>query len=221
MLLTHWHGDHVRGTGDVLDLCPHATLHKYPGGPAVDFPDAHANHPVKPVPQTVPIRDGEIFATHGATLRAVHSPGHTEDHCGYVLEEEDGALFAGDAVLGHGTAVFEDLATYVRSLSMLERAVGEKGRIFPGHGAVVEQGREKVREYIKHREQREREVWEVVRGKGTVTPMEIVKVVYKDYPEALHAPAEGGVRLVLKKLGGDGKVEEMGGKWKVKEGSSL
>ena len=48
--------------------------------------------------------------------------------------------------------------------------------------------------------------------------MGIVKVVYKGYPENLHGPAEGGVVQVLKKLEGEGRVEQVEKGWKVKQG---
>lgn len=127
-------------------------------------------------------------------------------------------MFTGDNVLGHGTAVFEDLSSYMTSLEKMGKEFS--GRAYPGHGAVINSGREKIREYIAHRKERERQVMEVIgndkRPEGW-TSMEIVKVVYKDVPENLHVPAEGGVVQVLQKLKDDRRVvlDEGGKRWKV------
>jgi glyoxylase-like metal-dependent hydrolase (beta-lactamase superfamily II) len=152
------------------------------------------------------ISDGQKFAVEGATLRAFHSPGHTTDHMAMVLEEED-AMFTGDNILGHGTAVFEDLPAYIESLQKMSNAVG--GRGYPGHGAIIENVQKKAAEYIAHRAQREREVINVMqdaRGQGQ-TLMDMVKIIYKDVPENLHLPASRGVLQILWKLQEEGKVQ--------------
>ena len=144
----------------------------------------------------------------------------------FVLEEE-GAMFTGDNVLGHGTAVFEDLGVYLQSLEAMKEEFS--GRAYPGHGDWIADGRARVEEYIGHRQMGAEAVWGVLRvsggegewGKGR-TPMEVVKVVYKDVPESLHGPAEGGVVQVLVKLEGEGKVgRREDGRWVISKKATL
>ncbi|KAL1988407.1 hypothetical protein VTN96DRAFT_10090 [Rasamsonia emersonii] len=212
-LITHWHHDHVKGIPDLLQVCPHATVHKH-------MPDEGQTD----------IEDGQVFKVEGATLRAFHTPGHTVDHMSFIFEEED-AIFTGDNVLGHGTAVFEDLDSYLSSLHKMQNQVS--GRAYPGHGAVIENATAKIVEYIKHRQQREDEVLRVLRfGKldgdadqkspsperrQSWSPIELVKVIYHNIPESLHLPATNGVIQVLMKLEKEGKVEHdrLSGKWSV------
>ncbi|KAL8757229.1 MAG: hypothetical protein Q9199_002376 [Rusavskia elegans] len=201
-LLTHWHPDHVGGVNDLLKLCPDARIHKHS---ATDG--------------QLPIEDGQKFTTQGAVLRALHCPGHTSDHMALVLEQED-AMFTGDNVLGHGTAVFENLTTYMTSLQRMHERFS--GRAYPGHGALIGDGRRRITEYIEHRQQREREVLHVLTEarkdlsvhnddttQGAKTPMEMVKIIYKDVPETLHEPAARGVEQVLHKLAKEEKVVQL------------
>lgn len=209
IILTHWHPDHVGGVKDVLAHSPEAKVYK-------NRPDSGQ----------LGIECGQTFKTEGATLRSFYCPGHAIDHIALVLEEED-AMFTGDNVLGHGTAVFEDLATYMDSLERMQQQFS--GRAYPGHGAVIEEGTAKIREYISHRKEREDQILAAMKqpdvsgedGSGW-SSMGIVKVVYKDYPENLHGPAEGGVVQVLKKLEGEGRVRQVEhGRWGVSERSAL
>ena len=184
---------------DLLTLCPDVKVYKN-----------------QPTQAQADIRNGQKFTTEGATLRAFHCPGHTTDHLAFILEEEN-AMFTGDNVLGHGTAVFEDLATYLTSLEAMHDQF--QGRAYPGHGAVIEDGNAKIKEYIAHRQQREAEVLKVLKDAAPASrsPMGIVKVVYRDYPENLWEPAAKGVLQILEKLKGEGKVGEVeeGGKWRL------
>ena len=146
-----------------------------------------------------------------------------------VLEEED-AMFTGDNVLGHGTAVFEDLPTYLKSLEKMRATF--RGRAYPGHGPVIEDGPSKILEYIKHRKEREDQVIQVLKSSKSSpdadvqageanewTSMEIVKIIYKDVPETLHLPANGGVLQVLRKLEEEEKViqDSATEKWRIRD----
>ena len=114
----------------------------------------------------------QIFQTEGATIRAVLTPGHTTDNVSFILEEEKG-LFSGDCVLGCGTAVFDDLREYLRSLRKLLQKE-EILHIYPGidssnsrfeknfqnrtslrcadHGPLVTDDYTRITEYILHRQ---------------------------------------------------------------------
>ncbi|KAJ5217387.1 hypothetical protein N7468_010395 [Penicillium chermesinum] len=210
-LLTHWHGDHVNGVQDLLKICPQAQVFKH-----------------QPDDGQTDIQDGQVFRVEGATLTAFHTPGHTVDHMAFVLQEED-ALFTGDNVLGHGTAVFEDLKVYLSSLHRMRDRVGGQG--YPGHGPVIEKATSRISEYIQHRQKREDEILQVLRygkletddgeasperGRGW-TPLELVKVIYRDVPESLHLPASHGVIQVLNKLEDDGRTvhDSVSGQWRL------
>ena len=132
-------------------------------------------------------------------------------------------------MLGHGTAVFEDLQVYLSSLRHMRDRVG--GRGYPGHGAVIDNISARITEYIHHRQQREDEVLRLL-CYGTLdlsahkapsehperwTPLELVKIIYQDVPESLHLPASHGVRQILMKLENEGRVVQDGdsGQWSI------
>jgi hypothetical protein len=266
------------------------------------------------------IHDGQKFFTSGTNgggdddsfeVQAIHTPGHAKDHMVFQVTRspdpsEIGVLFTADNVLGHGTAVFEDLQLYLQSLNLMKRRVVDAvaaqqhqgttqsgssdsssssisggpnssahasgasvssttaKRAYPGHGQVIDDAVAKIDEYITHRRMREDEALNVLKY-GTVKPphstvpvvhdsitrdwesegegegeggakeltagkewdsMEMVKVIYRHYPENLWEPAEKGLLMVLEKLRKDGRVVRVGaeggrGRWRVSEKATL
>jgi glyoxylase-like metal-dependent hydrolase (beta-lactamase superfamily II) len=184
ILLTHHHPDHAPAA---------ATLSALTGAAVFAF---------RPEAEESKIADGDVVDG----LQAVHTPGHTADHLAF-FHPSSGAMFTGDAVLGRGTSVIDppegDMAAYSMSLRrMLEL---RPALIHPGHGPSVASAEAKLREYIEHREQRERQVLERL-GRGPKTPQELVPLIYEAYPADLHGAAARSVLAHLIKLEREGRV---------------
>jgi len=197
IVLTHGHPDHIGGVRAVRERFGKLRVSKFP------WPEADAEY--EDLELTL-LDDGAVARTEGATLRGVHTPGHAPDHLCFVLEEEQ-ALFSGDNVLGVGTTVIPsqngDLGQYLDSLARL-LALAPR-RIYPAHGPLIEDGVAKLREYIAHRHERERQILAALR-RGPALVMEIVKIVYAAYPEALHPAAAQSTSQHLRKLEREGRV---------------
>jgi glyoxylase-like metal-dependent hydrolase (beta-lactamase superfamily II) len=198
--LTHGHPDHNGGVAALRERYGPLRVSKRP----------HAGFDARSPAPIHAIDDGSVLETEGARLRAIHTPGHAEDHLCFVLEEEQ-SLFSGDNVLGVGTTVIPseggDLGDYMRSLARLQQ---ESPRaIYPAHGPRIDDGVAKLAEYVAHRNAREREILAALE-RGTSTIPEIVAIVYAAYPPALHGPARHSVCSHLLKLERERRVRRDG-----------
>ncbi len=165
-----------------------------------------------------PLRDGDVIEATEFVLRAVHTPGHASNHLCYLLEQER-MLFSGDHIMEGSTVVISppdgDMQAYLASLERLTTLRPRLRSIAPGHGHLIEQPAAKIEEYVAHRLERERQVLAVVTRDGTTTIEPIVKELYAEVPEELHAMAGMSVWAHLRKLADEGKVkgEALDGEW--------
>ncbi|XP_030567920.1 beta-lactamase-like protein 2 homolog isoform X1 [Drosophila novamexicana] len=201
IILTHWHHDHVGGVKDIVGTQLADKVRLNPDCQVFKFRRSDASDVCPEIPSPISVQrleDSQEFAVDGAKVRIVHTPGHTTDHV--VLTTDDGTLFSGDCILGEGTAVFEDLFDYMRSLDKILKIRPE--RIYPGHGNVIDEPVGKIEYYINHRNQREQQILQFFsqRPGQRLQPMDVVKVVYKETPEQLWPAAAYNVEHHLSKL---------------------
>lgn len=195
VLLTHWHGDHTGGVPDLLALYPHLEGSIYKNDPDRDQRN---------------IADSQVFRVEGATVRAVHTPGHSDDHMCFVLEEEQ-AMFTGDNILGHGTSAVEDLGVFMASLEKMKNQKCATG--YSAHGATITDLPAKLAGELNQKLRREKQILQTLsqissRGEKSATVQKLVMEMYgKTLDEETRTLAlEPFTAEVLRKLAGDGKV---------------
>jgi len=197
--ITHRHPDHTGGV---------AALVARSGAPVSAFGEA----PVDGIPVR-PVAEGDIISAGGATLRTLHTPGHASDHVCFELVGTK-SLFAGDNILGEGTAVIAppdgNMRDYLFSLYRLRGLDLE--RIYTGHFKALDGGTAVIDQYLAHRAERRRSVVDALDVALTVD--QLVARIYTDTPKELHPIARLQVIAMLELLEEEGIAESAGETWR-------
>ena len=206
VFVTHTHHDHSPATVMLAARTGAAVLGCLPDHP--EWQDASFTPGTRLV-------GGERFAlTDGATLRAIHTPGHASNHLCYLLEEER-LLFTGDHVMQASTVVINppdgDMAAYMDSLQSLTEL--DLDWLAPGHGFLMAAPREAMESIIAHRLAREAKVLAAVRDIGPASAEALLTRVYADVPLRLHPMALRSLTAHLLKLRRDGAVADTDAGW--------
>ena len=200
--ITHHHSDHsgnlkwIREFYDAEILIPHNAR-----------PLLKGKLPARGVKK---IQDGvNIDLGKGVKLTVLQTPGHSVDSICFYLESE-GVLFTGDTILGSTTTTVQNLADYRESLEYLVGLPNLKV-ICPGHGPLIEEPRERLTEYIAHRNQREEQIIDVLKKNRQVTSWEIMLEIYPQIDTRLRRAADNNVQSHLEQLKNVGLITEISG----------
>lgn len=217
IVLTHRHGDHIGGaarmrdaTGGVIVCNEHErdAIEEELGievggvigdGDVLELTDLPRGNSAGDAPEQA-----------GATLEAIHTPGHTLGSL-CVLHKEAGVLFSGDMILGTGTTVISpehgDMAAYIESMRKLQ---GYDARLIaPGHGPVIDTPQDKLNELITHRLAREEQIVGLVKA-GNRSLDALLDAIYAGniHPQLMET-ARSQIRAHLIKLEAEGRVSNI------------
>jgi glyoxylase-like metal-dependent hydrolase (beta-lactamase superfamily II) len=206
VLCTHSHPDHSPGAVAIKA----ATGARVLGRPAPD--DGYQDDSYRP---DASMEDGDVIAVAGASIRALHTPGHASNHVCLLLEPE-GWLLTGDHLMGGSTVVIlppdGSMRLYLESLQRLRTL--PLTALLPGPGAVMPGPIAEIERVIAHRLQRERKVIEGLASLGGVASLDaLVPVVYADTPVRLHPLARYSLLAHLQKLLEERRVAQDGDDW--------
>jgi len=127
--------------------------------------------------------DGDTLGGDGWRLTALHTPGHFGNHL--CLQSGD-QVFSGDHVMGWSTSVVAppdgDMGAYMRSLARLRQAA--PARLWPGHGAPVDDPAARIDRLAAHRRARALAIRQGLLA-GPVTAAVLARAIYHDIPAAL------------------------------------
>lgn len=186
VLVTHHHADHASGVPALRARWPDLEAFKFP------LPGETGWRA---------LADGDRVVAGGRRLTVIHTLGHAPDHLCF-RDEDAGHLYTGDMLIAGTTVMIPagrggSLRAYLASLERLAEL--RPSRAFPGHGPIIEQPVDLIREYIEHRRLRERQVQSCL-ARGIEDLDMIVQTIYGKLPDAVHSAARQTVEAHLEKL---------------------
>ena len=194
LLLTHYHRDHI-GSASLLKKrfsCPlyaHPLTEKCLRQKGISLSIDHY------------LTHGQVLQeSDGGTLQVFHTPGHSPDHCVFLLENH--CLFVGDLISTISSILIPpspkgSLADYLHSLREIQKL--SFVWLLPSHGYPTTQGEKVIQEYLEHRRERLQQILASLQRASTFE--EILDEVYgKEVPPHMLSYAAMSLESALEML---------------------
>jgi glyoxylase-like metal-dependent hydrolase (beta-lactamase superfamily II) len=201
ILISHTHHDHIGAV---------PALQKATGAPTVGY-KISAEDSFTP---DIKLDDGDVYAG----LTALYTPGHAADHICLQMKATDGTrvLFSADHVMSWSSSIVSpplgNMVAYFNSLKLL---LDRNDDVFlPGHGPILPNPRDLVRDLLHHRETREQALL-VELAKGPANTHALMTALYSQTDPRLRRAAERNVLAHLLKLEAEGNAHRDGERWRA------
>ena len=149
VLLTHGHFDHIGAADELrrtyeIPVYAHEAEEELLSSPALNLSGSWAAPIVLKADHL--LKDGDRLQIAGFSLRVMHTPGHTQGSCCYVLESEE-LLFSGDTLFCQSVGRMDfpggSASAMRKSIHRLMTELSGNIHVLPGHGETRTIGYEK------------------------------------------------------------------------------
>ena len=130
---------------------------------------------------------GDTLNTPAGPITALHTPGHMANHLSFACPIGDAAaVFCGDLIMGWSSSLISppdgDARAFRESCQMLRAHAPD--RLYPAHGAAIDDPLGRIDDLLKHRQKREAQILAAL-SDTPVTLEALTARVYTDTPAHL------------------------------------
>jgi glyoxylase-like metal-dependent hydrolase (beta-lactamase superfamily II) len=209
IVVTHTHPDHSPGATLLAERFQ---------VPVVGCAIANDGYQDDSFAPTHALQHDDSFEVDGSILRAIHTPGHVDNHYCF-LHEASGTVFTGDHIMQGSTVVIippaGDMADYMDSLRrILDYPVAA---LAPGHGDLITDPHAEIQGLLAHRQRREDKIFGTLRAHRRGDLNSLVAHAYDDVDPAIHEIAKLSLWAHLLKFEKEGRADKDGEHWVLRD----